>query len=335
MAGFREGVHVSVLVSGGAGYIGSVTAEMLLGAGRRVVVVDNLTRGHRSAVPEGAAFVEADVRDSARLEAILGEHGVECVMHFSASSLVGESMTDPGEYFGNNVVGVIRLLEAMHTQGVRDFIFSSTAATYGEPPEVPIPEDAPVRPTNPYGESKATAERILRWYETIHGFRFAALRYFNAAGASRDHGEDHDPETHLIPLALSAAAGERESLAIFGRDYPTPDGTCVRDYIHVQDLADAHILALGKLGETKENAFNLGNGEGYSVLEVLSAVERVTGKQVPAVDAPRRPGDPARLVASSARAKKILGWRPKRVTLDEIVRDAWAWKQRFPEGYGD
>jgi UDP-glucose 4-epimerase len=300
---------VNVLVSGGAGYIGSVTAEMLLGAGHRVVVVDNLTRGHRSAVPEGAAFAQADVRDQASMGAVLGEHGIGCVMHFSASSLVGESMTDPGEYFGNNVVGVIRLLEAMHNQGVRDFIFSSTAATYGEPKEVPIPEDAPVRPTNPYGESKATAERILRWYETIHGFRFAALRYFNAAGASRDHGEDHDPETHLIPLALSAAAGERESLAIFGRDYPTPDGTCVRDYIH--------------------------NGEGYSVLEVLSAVERVTGRQVPAVDAPRRPGDPARLVASSERARKVLGWKPKRARLDEIVGDAWAWKQRFPQGYGD
>ncbi len=324
-----------VLVSGGAGYIGSVAAEMLLQAGHEVVVVDNLSRGHRAAVPAGAVFIEQDVREQRRMETLLREQRITCVMHFSASSLVGESMRNPGEYFGNNVVGIIRLLEAMARCGVDRFIFSSTAATYGEPEEVPITEEAPVRPTNPYGESKASSERILHWYESIHGIRFASLRYFNAAGASKEHGEDHDPETHLIPLALNAAAGQREALSIFGRDYPTPDGTCVRDYIHVLDLAQAHILALGHLGEVEERIFNLGNGAGYSVLEVIQAIERVTGKSVPVKDAPRRPGDPARLVASSDRARQILGWRPGHADLDAIVEDAWAWKMRFPNGYGD
>lgn len=326
---------MKVLVSGGAGYIGSVTAEMLIGAGHEVAVVDNLSRGHRSAVPEGADFTEQDIRDRDRIETLLRRHGIECVMHFSASSLVGESMKDPGEYFGNNVVGIARLLEAMARAEVGRFIFSSSAAVYGEPGEVPISEDAPVRPTNPYGESKTICERILRWYESIHGIRFASLRYFNAAGASKDHGEDHDPETHLIPLALGAAAGELEALLIFGRDYPTPDGTCIRDYIHVLDLADAHILALEQLGEVEERIFNLGNGAGYSVLEVVQAVEKVTGKPVPVLDAPRRPGDPARLVASADRARRNLGWKPRRTSLDEIVRDAWDWKRRFPKGYSD
>ncbi len=324
---------VKVLVSGGAGYIGSVTAELLLAEGHEVAVADNLSRGHRDAVPEGAYFHEGDVRDLEAMEGLLRDRGIECVMHFCASSLVGESMRNPGEYFGNNVIGVIRLLQAMEKTGVDRFIFSSTAATYGEPEEVPITEDAPVRPTNPYGESKATAERILAWYEAIHGLRFAALRYFNAAGASRDHGEDHEPETHLIPLALEAAAGERDRLDIFGQDYPTPDGTCIRDYIHVLDLALAHILALDKLGEVEERVFNLGNGEGYSVREVIQSVERVTGRKVPTRDAPRRPGDPARLVASSERARRVLGWKPQHAALDQIVGDAWAWKQRFPRGY--
>jgi UDP-glucose 4-epimerase len=286
-------------------------------------------------VPAGADFAEFDVRDQSRVAALLRERRIECVMHFSASSLVGESMEHPGEYFGNNVVGVARLLEAMTECDVTRFIFSSTAATYGEPDEVPITEDAPVRPTNPYGESKAICERIMRWYEAIHGIHFAALRYFNAAGASANHGEDHDPETHLIPLALNAAAGERDSLSIFGRDYPTPDGTCIRDYIHVMDLADAHIRALERLGKMGEQVFNLGNGAGYSVLEVIESVGRVTGKPVPTRDAPRRPGDPARLVASADRAKRVLGWNPQRAELDVIVGDAWAWKQRFPQGYGD
>jgi UDP-glucose 4-epimerase len=326
---------VRILVSGGAGYIGSVTAEVLLAGGHTVAVVDNLSRGHRSAVPAGATFVEQDIRDLDRMTALLADQRIECVMHFSAASLVGESMRDPGEYFGNNVVGVIRLLEAMARAGARRFIFSSTAATYGEPQRVPIGEDEPVRPTNPYGESKAMCERVLAWYEAIHGIRHAALRYFNAAGASEAHGEDHDPESHLIPLALRAAAGQLEALAIFGRDYPTPDGTCIRDYIHVLDLAAAHVLALEQLGRVGERVFNLGNGSGYSVLEVVRSVERVTGRPVPVRDASRRPGDPARLVASSARARAVLGWSPRHADLDEIVGDAWRWMQRYPHGYGD
>lgn len=324
-----------VVVSGGAGYIGSVTAELLIREGHEVTVLDNLSRGHRSAVPQGAGFAEMDVRNLEPVTALLKKLRPDCVMHFSASSLVGESMKDPGEYFGNNVVGVIRLLEAMVRAQVPRFIFSSTAATYGEPTEVPITEEAPVAPTNPYGESKATCERIMRWYEEVHGLRFTALRYFNAAGASEAHGEDHDPETHLIPLALEAAAGEREALSIFGRDYPTPDGTCVRDYIHVEDLAMAHILAIRKMDETALRVFNLGNGSGYSVIEVIESIEQVTGRKVPAIDAPRRAGDPARLVASAERAKKVLGWNPQKPQLDQIVRDAWNWKERFPRGYGD
>jgi UDP-glucose 4-epimerase len=223
----------------------------------------------------------------------------------------------------------------MARSGARRFVFSSTAATYGEPQRVPIGEDEPVRPTNPYGESKAMCERVLAWYEAIHGIRYAALRYFNAAGASEAHGEDHDPETHLIPLALRAAAGQLGSLAIFGRDYPTPDGTCIRDYIHVQDLAAAHALALEKLDSVGERVFNLGNGSGYSVLEIVRAVERVTGREVPVRDEPRRPGDPARLVASAGRARAVLGWTPRHVDLDGIVGDAWRWMQRHPHGYGD
>ncbi len=326
---------MKILVSGGAGYIGSVTAELLLDMGHAVVVVDNLSRGHRSAVPAGAHFIQEDIRHLERLAGILAEFSIDCVMHFSAASLVGESMRDPGEYFGNNVVGVIRLLEAMARTRTPRFIFSSTAATYGEPARVPITEDEPVRPTNPYGESKAICERVLAWYEAVHGIRYAALRYFNAAGASAAHGEDHEPETHLIPLALAAAAGEREELAIFGRDYPTPDGTCVRDYIHVLDLAAAHALALERLGDVRERVFNLGNGSGYSVMEVVRSVERVTGLAVPTRDAPRRPGDPARLVASAARAQAVLGWAPRHADLDGIIRDAWLWKQRHPHGYGD
>jgi len=326
---------VRVVVSGGAGYIGSITAERLLIAGHQVLVLDNLSRGHRCGVPDGAFFVEMDVREQAGVAAQLKRFEAECVMHFSASSLVGESMRDPGEYFGNNVVGVIRLLEAMVASGAARLIFSSTAATYGEPEEVPITEAAPVAPTNPYGESKAICERILGWYERVHGIRSIALRYFNAAGASRRHGEDHNPETHLIPLALGAAAGTRGPLAVFGRDYPTPDGTCIRDYIHVEDLAEAHILAMDRMERTELRAFNLGNGSGYSVLEVLQSIERVTGKAVPAADAPRRAGDPARLVASAERARQLLGWKPQKPELDQIVQDAWEWMQRHPQGYGD
>jgi UDP-glucose 4-epimerase len=326
---------VRVLVTGGAGYIGSITAELLMKAGHDVVIVDNLSKGHRSAVPQGAKFIEEDVRSLGPIEAVLSDNKIECVMHFSASSLVGESMKAPGAYFANNVDGVRSLLDGMVATGVKGFIFSSTAATYGQPAEVPITEAAQVQPTNPYGESKAICERMLHWYREIHGINYAALRYFNAAGASREHGEDHDPETHLIPLALEAVNGERDALAIFGNDYPTPDGTCVRDYIHVEDLAQAHILAQTQLGDINETVFNLGNGSGYSVREVLASVERVTGKPVPTHDTPRRAGDPATLVASSARATKVLGWKPCKPALDDIIRDAWDWKLRFPRGYGD
>ena len=297
--------------------------------------MDNLSKGHRSAIPAGALFIEEDVRSVGPVEAILREEKIECVMHFPASSLVGESMKEPGKYFANNVCGVQNLLDGMVACGTRRFIFSSTAATYGQPDETPITEAAPVRPTNPYGESKAICERMLHWYREIHGIEYAALRYFNAAGASGEHGEDHDPETHLIPIALDTVCGIGKSLAVFGTDYSTADGTCVRDYIHVEDLAQAHIAALTKLGEIPENIFNLGNGSGYSVREVIASVERVTGRKVPVRDAPRRAGDPATLVASSARANRYLGWKPKKPALDDIIRDAWDWKQRFPQGYGD
>jgi UDP-glucose 4-epimerase len=324
---------VRVLVTGGAGYIGSVTAELLLGAGHEVVVLDDLSRGHRDAVPPGARLVVGDVRDAGPVADLLRSARIECVMHFSASSLVGESMARPGQYFGNNVTGIASLLQAMEAAGVVRMIFSSSAAVYGEPREVPIAESAAVQPTNPYGESKAIAERMLAWFRRLHGLRYATLRYFNAAGASADRGEDHEPETHLIPLALRVAAGDSPALPIFGRDYPTPDGTCIRDYIHVCDLAEAHILALDQLDRLEETTFNLGNGAGYSVLEVVRAVERVTECTVVLQDAPRRSGDPARLVASSDRARKVLGWDPQRGTLERIVGDAWRWKRRFPRGY--
>ncbi|MFH1144170.1 MAG: UDP-glucose 4-epimerase GalE [Candidatus Eisenbacteria bacterium] len=322
-----------VLVTGGAGYIGSVTAEMLLAAGHGVVVLDDLSRGHREAVPDGARLVVGDVRDAEEVTRLLRAEAVDCVMHFSASSQVGESMVDPGGYFANNVIGIIRLLQAMRAAEVSRIIFSSTAAVYGEPERVPISEADTVAPTNPYGESKATAERILSWFRRLHGFRYATFRYFNAAGASGEHGEDHAPETHLIPLALQAAAGELATLSVFGRDYETPDGTCIRDYIHVCDLAEAHILALSRLDALQETTFNLGNGEGYSVLEVIRSAERVTGRAIALRDAPRRAGDPARLVAAAQRARRLLGWQPRRGDLDQIVGDAWRWKQRFPKGY--
>lgn len=324
-----------VLVTGGAGYIGSVASEMLLDAGHTVVVLDNLTRGHRAAVPREASLAVMDVRYQKEVTDLLARERIECVMHFAASSQVGESMEHPGDYFDNNIIGIVRLLEAMRAAQTHRIIFSSTAATYGEPSRIPIREDDPVQPTNPYGESKATSERILSWYQRIHGFHYAALRYFNAAGASVARGEDHTPETHLIPLALQAAAGRAAELGVFGTDYETPDGTCIRDYIHVRDLADAHIRALERLGHLPAPIFNLGNGEGYSVREIVAAVERVTDRSVPVRDLPRRPGDPARLVASAQRAREVLGWQPQHAAIDEIVGDAWAWMQQHPDGYAN
>jgi UDP-glucose 4-epimerase len=325
---------VRVLVSGGAGYIGSVTVEQLILAGHEVVVVDSLRLGHRAAVHPDAAFVQADLRDAAALTAALREHRVEAIMQFAADSLVGESMRRPEQYFGNNVAGSLALLDAALAAGVGRFVFSSTAAVYGVPDAVPIPEEAPLRPINPYGESKLMVERILGWYDRVHGLRSACLRYFNAAGASERFGEDHRPETHIIPLFLHVALGQRDRAAIYGTDYDTPDGTCIRDYVHVVDLARAHILALDALA-SRSAIYNLGSSHGYSVRQILDACRRVSGHPIPSVEGPRRPGDPPRLIADSARVRADLGWAPRFVDLDEIVATAWRWHRAHPRGYAE
>jgi UDP-glucose 4-epimerase len=323
---------MNVFVTGGAGYIGSICVEELLNAGHEVTVFDNLSEGHRSAVDPRARFVEGDLNDRALLDRSLPESGAEAVMHFAANALVGESMENPGKYFRNNVANAQNLLDAARAAGVRKFVFSSTCATYGPPNQVPITEDEPQKPINPYGESKLMFERILSWYQRVYGLEFVALRYFNAAGASERFGEHHRCETHLIPNVLAVALGKREQCEIFGTDYPTPDGTCIRDYIHIIDLAQAHILALapGKVG-----FFNLGNGNGYSVREVIAACEKVVGHTLPAVEQPRRPGDPPRLVADARKAREELGWQPRHASLEEIVGSAWAWHQQHPDGYPD
>ena len=326
---------MAILVTGGAGYIGSAMVERLLASGRSVVVLDNLSRGHREAVPASVPLEAGDVCDPAFVSRVFDTHPVDAVFHFAAESLVGESMTDPGKYFRNNVGGVLTLLETMASHTARRFVLSSTAATYGDPEEVPIQETFPTQPTNPYGESKLICERLLHWFGRIHGIRWTSLRYFNAAGATPTVGEDHSPETHLIPLALDAAFGRRDPLRVFGLDYPTPDGTCVRDYIHIEDLADAHLLALEYQERSEWGIFNLGNGQGFSVLEVIESVQRVSGRRVPWEPAERRAGDPPRLVASSERARKELGWNPKRDSLDEIIASALRWRDAHPNGYGD
>jgi UDP-glucose 4-epimerase len=322
------------LVTGGAGYIGSITSEILIERGHQVCIVDDLSRGHREAVPPGASLEVCSTLDRERLHAIFRSEKPQGVLHFAASSLVGESMRDPGAYFRNNVGGIITLLDVCAETGCGRVLLSSSAATYGDPDLVPIPEDASTRPTNPYGESKLICEQILEWYRKVHGIRFGSLRYFNAAGASERLGEDHDPETHLIPLALQAVLGLGPPLSVFGTDYPTKDGTCIRDYIHVIDLAEAHLLAVEKLTESERLVVNLGNGSGFSVLEVLNAVERVVGRPVPYVKAARRPGDPPSLVASSELARSELGWSPRFGSLEEIVETAHRWMERFPNGYG-
>jgi UDP-glucose 4-epimerase len=325
---------MSVLVTGGAGYIGSVTAELLLDAGHRVVVFDNLARGHRGAVDPRAAFVEGDIADGELLEQTLRQHQVDAVMHFAAHSLVGESMENAAKYFSNNVTAGLTLLDAMLRAGTRMVVFSSSAATYGMPHNVPIREDDPTEPINPYGESKLVYEQLLRWYDQIHGIKFVSLRYFNAAGASEKYGEVHDPETHLIPLVLQVAMGQRPALQIYGDDYPTPDGTAIRDYIHVVDLAEAHLLAMNWLADGGESQiFNLGNGAGFSVKEVVQVAREVTGHEIPAQMGPRRPGDPPALVASSEQITKILGWQPTYPGLKEIIETAWAWHREHPLGY--
>jgi UDP-glucose 4-epimerase len=323
---------MNVFVTGGAGYIGSICVEELINAGHQVTVFDNLTEGHRSAVDPRANFVQGDLIDQELLTRSLQEAQSEAVMHFAANALVGESMTDPGKYFTNNVGNGVKLLEACRAAGVKKFVFSSTCATYGPPERVPMTEDLPQKPINPYGESKLMFEKVLQWYRQLHGLEFVALRYFNAAGATAHFGEDHRCETHLIPNVLKVALGQKPHCEIYGTDYQTPDGTCIRDYIHIVDLAQAHILALAP---GKQGYYNLGNGDGYSVREVIRMCQEVSGKKITAIEKPRRPGDPPKLVASAYKAKQDLGWRPKQPKLADIVASAWQWHQKFPNGYPD
>jgi UDP-glucose 4-epimerase len=324
-----------VLVTGGAGYIGSVVTEELLRDGHEVVVYDNLSKGHRGAVVEGAEFVEADLLDGVRLRRAFEGQGTEAVIHMAAASLVGESVMNPSKYYLNNVLAGLSLLDAMNEAGVRRLVFSSTAATYGEPEKQPIEETDPTVPTNPYGQTKLAFEQALPWYEGAYGIRSASLRYFNAAGATELCGEVHDPETHLIPIVLQAAAGRRTHVEVYGDDYPTRDGSCVRDYIHVVDLARAHVLALSVLDE-RSAVYNLGcGGDGYTVNEVIEVARAVTGRPVEARAAPRRAGDPAVLVASSEKIRRELGWSPQFQDLRAIVESAWAWMRAHPEGYRD
>jgi len=322
-----------VFVTGGAGYIGSVVTEELVNDGHEVVVCDNLSKGHRGAVVDGTRFVEGDLFEADKLRQTLNDNRIDAVIHMAASSLVGESIEKPAKYYQNNVVAGLVLLDAMRDCGVRRIVFSSTAATYGEPEAQPIFESAPTNPTNTYGETKLAFERAMHWYEKAHGLRYASLRYFNAAGASEKCGEDHDPETHIIPITLQAATGKRAHVEIFGDDYPTPDGTCIRDYIHVIDLARAHILALDVLSE-RSAIYNLGcGGDGYSVRNVIETAKRITGKEIKVRMGPRRAGDPAVLIASSDKIKSDLGWQPQFQDLGVIIESAWKWMQSHPEGY--
>jgi len=322
-----------VLVTGGAGYIGSIVVEQLVEQGHRVVVVDNLQEGHREAVFPEAVFYEGDFGDPVLLEEMFGKHPIEAVFHFAAETTIAFSMTDPGKYFTNNVVKGLALLDAMRDHGCDRFVFSSTAATFGEPQYTPIDEAHPQEPINAYGESKLMFERMLDWYHRAYGLKFNAFRYFNAAGATERLGEDHRHESHLIPIVVQVALGKRAYMEVFGTDYPTKDGTCVRDYVHVLDLAQAHILALENMERHPEGKYNLGNGEGFTVLEVIERVSRISGREICWRKAPRRPGDPAVLIASSDRAKEELGWRPRYDSLEEIVASAWAWHGGHPEGF--
>jgi UDP-glucose 4-epimerase len=322
----------TILVTGGAGYIGSICVEQLLNAGYSVAVFDNLSEGHRLAIDTRATFFQGDLSDIEAIKLALRESKAEAVMHFAANALVGESMTNPGKYFRNNVANGVNLLEAMVAEGVKRFVFSSTCATFGIPESMPIDEITPQKPINPYGESKLMFEKVLRWYGELHGITFVALRYFNAAGATEQFGEDHRIETHLIPNILKVALGQKESVEIYGTDYPTPDGSCIRDYIHIVDLAQAHLLAL----TAKESAYyNLGTGGGTSVKEVIDCCRAVTGKEIKAVEKPRRAGDPPRLIAGSDKVRRELGWQPKYQDIKTIIESAWAWHVKHPNGYGD
>lgn len=325
---------MAILVTGGAGYIGSVTVEKLLAAGESVVVLDDLARGHREAVTRETPFYQGRVGDRALIAKIAAEHKLESCVHFAALAYVGESVQMPEKYFENNVEQGIAFIGSLLSVGVRRIVFSSTCATYGEPDRVPISEQCPQWPKNPYGWSKLFMERLFDSYDTAHGLKFASLRYFNAAGATQRCGEHHEPETHLIPIVLAAAAGEKPDVPVFGSDYPTPDGTAIRDYVHVADLADAHIRALEHLRKGGKSDFvNLGTGDGYSVLEVIETARRVTGGDIRVRKEARRPGDPARLVADAAKARSVLGWAPAMSDLSSIIRSAWEWKKRHPRGY--
>jgi UDP-glucose 4-epimerase len=323
---------MKILVVGGAGYIGSICTEVLLDQGHEIAVFDNLSEGHRGALDPRARFIEGDLEDRQAIDSALAVARPEAVMHFAASALVSESMRDPSKYFRNNVSSGLNLLDAMVAAHVERIVFSSTCAIFGLPERVPIGESAPTRPINPYGESKLAFEKILRWYDEIHGLKFVSLRYFNAAGATANFGEDHRLETHLIPNVLKVALGQKPHVEIFGTDYETQDGTCIRDYIHIVDLARAHILALGADGS---EFYNLGSGGGASVREVIAACRKITGKKIDTVEKPRRPGDPPRLIASSEKIKRELGWQPQFQSLDAIIESAWKWHQKFPHGYGD
>ena len=323
---------MNVFVTGGAGYIGSVCVEELLNAGHRVTVYDNLSTGHRSAVDSRAAFLLAKPEQEGDILCAVRSAKPEAILHFAANALVGESMTDPKKYFRNNVVNALSLADAAVECGVKKFVFSSTCATYGPPERVPMTEELPQRPINPYGESKLMFENILRWYQELYGLEFIAFRYFNAAGASQKFGEHHRVETHLIPNVLRVALGQLPHCEIYGTDYPTPDGTCIRDYIHIADLAQAHILGLPP---GRKGFYNLGNGDGYSVREVIQTCERVSGREIRVVEKPRRPGDPPRLVASAEKAMRELAWKPKFPKLEDIVATAWSWHKQNPSGYPD
>lgn len=329
---------MSILVLGGAGYIGSHAVDLLIQKGYQVVVVDNLLTGHRQAVHPQAVFYEGDIRNRSLMDEVFTKEPIDGVIHFAASSLVGESVEQPLKYFDNNVIGTIVTLEMMEKHGVKNIVFSSTAATYGEPDEVPITESTLTNPKNPYGESKLMMEKIMKWCDEAYGIKYVALRYFNVAGAKLDGtiGEDHTPETHLVPLILQTALGQREAITIFGEDYETKDGTCVRDYVHVVDLCEAHLLALEYLQTGgKSEAINLGSNEGFSVKEMVAQARQVTGKKIPAIMGARRAGDPSILVAQSEKARKVLGWQPKYTNIEMILQTAWQWHQGHPKGYDD
>lgn len=326
---------MKVLVTGGAGYIGSVGVHVLVEEGYEVVVVDNLSQGHREAVHDGAVFVEGDLRDRAFVDSVLGEHAPDAIMHFASKSLVGESMEKPFLYLGDNVRAGLNLMQAAVEHGTERFILSSTANLFGNPETIPISEEEEIDPGSPYGESKFILERNLHWLDELDALRYASLRYFNAAGAaSPDLGEDHDPETHLIPIVLEVALGQRERIEIYGDNYDTRDGTCIRDYVHVLDLVQAHILALDALDD-ESRVYNLGNGNGYSVREVIDTARSVTGEDIPSEEGPPRPGDPPVLIASSDKIQEELGWRPEYPSLEDIIASAWEWHQKHPNGYQD